>query len=475
MKLIHLDIEYFRCFKQYHIDFAPGITVLIGKNGAGKSTLMDAMHKALSFVFKKDTKVKNDRTLSSGIPSLRVEPFNKKRDLIRNEETGFAFPHISIKAKALFSDTTLDWEMYAPTSTFKMQSSNYSSAFTTFMDIADREKRLPVLAFYSDSFPHIESTKKKANKTLDSLRNFGYYQWNEETACSSIWIDKLKRAWKEWDRHDRKIKDLESNIRDSTALVEKGILSQSEANDNISKNKSALLAEIEKRKKFSPEINSIKECLVQFTKNDSVIEIQDIFLDIYEEELCIEDKAGDNPPFKKLPAGYKRLLYIVLDIAYRSYILNGTTQSSGIVIIDEVDLHLHPSLEQTVLQRLRDTFPNIQFIVSTHSALIIANLNTSTNDSIQTNKVYMLHSNETEPKLLPNLYGVDYNAAMRDFMGTPPRNEDIKQLIDEFLSFKSMGLETEATSTYSKIEQLVDKDEEKTVLKEIEERLKELL
>ena len=64
---------------------------------------------------------------------------------------------------------------------------------------------------------------------------------------------------------------------------------------------------------------------------------------------------------------------------------------------------------------------------------------------------------------------------MRDFMGTPPRNEDIKQLIDEFLSFKSMGLETEATSTYSKIEQLVDKDEEKTVLKEIEERLKELL
>lgn len=476
MKLTHLDLEYFRCFKQYHIDFASGITILIGKNGAGKSTLIDAIHKALSFVFKKEPQAKNDRTLSSGIPSLKVESFDKEKDLVRNEETGLAFPHISIKAKADFSGTALDWEMYAPTSTFKMQPSKYSEAFATFMDIVEEKKELPILAFYSDSFPHVESRKTNGNgnRAIDNLRNFGFYQWNEETACSSIWIDKLKKAWKEWDRHDRKIKDLESNIRFYTALVKNGNISQNEANENISKLQIRKSAEIEKREKVAPEINAIKECLVQFTQDDPVIEVQNIFLDIYDEELCIEDKSGNNPLFKQLPAGYKRLLYMVLDIAYRSYILNGTTQSPGIVIIDEIDLHLHPSLEQTVLQRLRDTFPNIQFIVSTHSALVIANLNASISNGVQTNKVYMLHPGEAKPLLLPNLYGVDYNAAMRDFMGTPPRNENIKQLIDEYLSFKSMGLETEAVSTYSKIESLVDKDEAQTVLKEIEERLKEL-
>lgn len=473
MKITHLDIEYFRCFDKYHIAFAPGITVLIGKNGAGKSTLINAVHKAMSFVFKKDTTVKNDRTLSSGIPSLRVEPYNKKKDLKRNYSTGLAFPYISIKATGHFFNEDLAWEMYTPTSTFNIKSAKYSEAFNTFIDIVDKEKKLPVLAFYSDCFPHIESNKTKLNKTLSTLRNFGYYQWNEETACSSIWIERYERTWREWERHDRKIRRLYNSIHNADVMLKNQALSQSEHNETVNNFKNSLVAEIEERDKLLIEVDAIKECLVKFTEKDSVIEILNLFIDVYEEELCIEEKTNNNILFRKLPAGYKRLLYIVLDIAYRSYILNGTTQSSGIVIIDEIDLHLHPSLEQTVLQRLHATFPNIQFIVSTHSALVIANLDTSINEGEQTNKVYMMQADTEEPILLPNLFGVDYNAAIRDFMDTPARNENVKYLIDEFLSFKSMGLETEATSTYAKIKELVG-DSDTTVLKEIEERTQQL-
>lgn len=464
MKLRQLDIAYFRCFKQYHIDFASEITVLIGKNGAGKSTLINSVHKALSFIFKKNTAKKNDRTLSSGIPSLKVELFDKNRDLERDPKTGLAYPHISIKAIGDFYEQTLEWEIYASTSTFNIQHSKYTKAFNKFIDIFDKEDVLPVLAFYSDSFPHVESKSTKESRTLMSLRNFGYFQWNEESACSSVWIDKYEKIWKEWDRYDRKIKDWEQSLENS-------INNKQKYSDDL---KEKIESGIKERDKLAIEVNAIKDCLKKFTENDPVIEIQDLFLDVYDEKLCLETTKGDNPPFRKLPAGYKRLLYIVLDIAYRSYKLNGTTQSSGIVVIDEIDLHLHPSLEQSILQRLHDTFPHIQFIVSTHSALVIANLDTTIQENgNQANKVYMMEIDTEEPILLPNLYGVDYNATMRDFMETPARNENIKRLTDEFFSFKALNMEKEADSTYEKIKQVIG-DDNNVVLQQIDERLKQL-
>ena len=54
MYLKKLHISNFRCFRDYTIEFAPGVTVLFGKNGSGKSTLIHAIHKALSFSFKND-------------------------------------------------------------------------------------------------------------------------------------------------------------------------------------------------------------------------------------------------------------------------------------------------------------------------------------------------------------------------------------------------------------------------------------
>lgn len=434
MKLKSLEIEYFRCFTKYSIDFAPETTVLIGKNGAGKSTLIHAIHKALSFIFKKDTSVREDITLTSGIPSLKVEPFNKKSDLIRNPETGLAYPYISIKSRGSFLCQELNWEMFASTSTFSMQPSKYSDAFSKFITLARENEVLPVLAFYSDSFPHVASNQVDVTKELSSLRNFAYYQWNEESACSSIWIEKYKIIWKQWDRLDRKKKDLEQRIKNCDWMRSLGGYNDEQYNEDVANFNNELTPVSIEISKYENEVAAIVDCLKRFTKDDPDLEIKDLFLDIYDEELCIETAKGDNPYFEKLPAGYKRLIYIVLDIAYRSYLLNGNTNSPGVVIIDEIDLHLHPSLEQNVLQRFKATFPGIQFIVSTHSALVISNLDVSENeDGIQQNKVYMMDIDKEKPKLLPNLFGVSYDASLSDFMGTPPRNTTIKYLAESYL------------------------------------------
>ena len=73
--------------------------------------------------------------------------------------------------------------------------------------------------------------------------------------------------------------------------------------------------------------------------------------------------------FDNLPAGYKRLYPLLFDLAYRLYILRKTNEEDpkGIAIIDEIDLHLHPSLEQEVLARLKKHFKYSIYCIYTFS------------------------------------------------------------------------------------------------------------
>ncbi len=415
MKIDNIKIENFRGIDRLHMDFAPGATILIGKNGAGKTTLVSALHKALSFIFSKDTSVKADKNLTSGIPSLRVENFNKKTDGHFNEQTKMTEPSISIRAEASWKGETIPWEMMASTSTYAIQQSKYTKAFRQFYDIYKRNDELPVLAFYSDGFPHVSSNNTKISKTTEKQRNFGYYQWNDEKSCAEVWIDRLERTWKENDRYDRKIKDLASD--DKTT-------------------RETLLSE---KAPFAKEYDAILTTLKKFTEKSEDWSISDIYVDVDDEELYLKFATGHTCKFRLLPAGYKRLLYMVLDIAYRAYRLNDTvSKTEGIVMIDELDLHLHPYLERNVLGWLLDTFPHIQFIITTHSPLVVANADARNGKSA----VYLMTSGE-QPQKLPNLYGVDYDSALRDFMGTPSRNEKVKELLENYDIYNRIGLEKE--------------------------------
>ena len=176
-----------------------------------------------------------------------------------------------------------------------------------------------------------------------------------------------------------------------------------------------------------------------------------------------------------LPAGYRRLFSIVIDMAYRSYILNQGKESSGVVVIDEIDLHLHPALEQVVLNAFMVTFPQLQFFVSTHSVSVISNLDTSKTsadgEDKRENQILVMNIDEEQPQVLPNLLGVDYNAVLRDFMDTPSRNEELKNLEDLYYSYLSMDLKNESQTIYEKILALVGKDAK--VLETIQNKAKE--
>lgn len=427
MYLKKLHISNFRCFRDYTIEFAPGVTVLFGKNGSGKSTLIHAIHKALSFAFKNDKMGEGEITLSSGFSSLKPNQYKKKEDIVRDEKSGFPLPDINIHAEADFQNANLKWDMYALTSTFALQSSKYKTAYQQLMSKIKETGTFPVFAYFSDSFPHISTKASTLSKIQLSLRNLGYLGWDDETAYSDLWITRLTKIWTMWDRAKMNVRHEEAALANCDNFKASGIINENEYCEDVDLHRTR--QEIAKKDfdKYNPEISSIRECLVNFSKKLPGIDVLDVFVSVYEEDgLCLETKDGQNPPFEKLPAGYKRIFYMALDIAYRSYILNGTTDSEGIVVIDEIDLHLHPALEQVILQCFQETFPNIQFVVSTHSPLVLTGVETEGKPNV----ILHMVSDNTKPEVTHDIYGIDYNTGIEDVMGVESKNVELDYMVN---------------------------------------------
>jgi len=100
----------------------------------------------------------------------------------------------------------------------------------------------------------------------------------------------------------------------------------------------------------------------------------DVEIEVNYKNVTFKEKDGDEVSFTQLSAGYKGVIIIICDLITR---LSENQQVSciadfkGVVLIDEVELHLHPKWKYNFMKKLRDTFPLIQFIVTTHSPTVI--------------------------------------------------------------------------------------------------------
>lgn len=99
-----------------------------------------------------------------------------------------------------------------------------------------------------------------------------------------------------------------------------------------------------------------------------------------EAEVNINEKAFGKTLHSNLSDGLKAMLNLVSELAFRCVALNGflgsdtIKKTTGVVLIDEIDMHLHPNWQRHIVQDLKSAFPNIQFIVTTHAPFIIQSL-----------------------------------------------------------------------------------------------------
>jgi predicted ATP-binding protein involved in virulence len=139
----------------------------------------------------------------------------------------------------------------------------------------------------------------------------------------------------------------------------------------------------------------------------------------------------------QLSSGERSLMTLVADIARRLVIANPLSKNpllegSGLVLIDEIDLHLHPLWQRKVVGKLMELFPNVQFVVTTHSPSIVANCKTEQINLIkfdaELQKKVAVHPKYSEG------HSIEY--ILSQLMDTSTHNP----IIDDYLSLMRLGL-----------------------------------
>ena len=181
----------------------------------------------------------------------------------------------------------------------------------------------------------------------------------------------------------------------------------------------------QKEKKIA-EYEAVKKAVSDFMQYMEPGDVCRVFYDKQQEELMYE-RGQEVLPVMSLSAGYQSLVWMVFDIAYRMAVLNpfmkdDIAKASGIVLIDEIDMHVHPKWQWNIINALRNVFPNVQFIAATHSPILFA----SAKD------VWLIDVDAEEIEYSHSHYGIDINTSLKTYQETIEMPVEVKQKADAF-------------------------------------------
>nr|WP_319397977.1 AAA family ATPase [uncultured Carboxylicivirga sp.] len=153
------------------------------------------------------------------------------------------------------------------------------------------------------------------------------------------------------------------------------------------------------------------------------------FIEHDEGLVMLIEKNGVKIPVKHLSDGERILIHLVGDIARRCVIAShdsnqfSYTNSTGIVLIDEIDIHLHPKWQINIIRALQSTFPGIQFLVTTHSPLVLSRVPNKCVHRIDNFKLFSdnIYTKGRKPEYI-----------MYSEQGVKIREDSIQQEIDKF-------------------------------------------
>jgi predicted ATP-binding protein involved in virulence len=343
MKIRQLELKNFRCFDHKTFEFSDQFNVLIGDNGTGKTAILDALAIAAGSFFLGIDNI-NSRNIAD----------DDIRHIVRidtPQPTSEKILPVAVSCEGCFEDIKkMSWARelrVADGRTTRIGAKEilfYANQLQERVRVQenDREKIiLPVIKYFTTS--RLWNVNRDDDKTLlPSSQLQGYDNW---LASSSSSVKILTRWFRtlEWGIFQRK--------RDKTP-------------ESIS-----LILDI--KRTMSAVTKAIKNCMEDW---------QNVKYDILLDELVATSLDGRTLPFRMLSDGVRNMIGMVADIALSCVTLNPLLSSEaaqltpGIVLIDEIDLHLHPKWQRRVIDDLKRTFPKIQFFVTTHSEYIIQSL-----------------------------------------------------------------------------------------------------
>ena len=342
LRVDRLELRNFRCFPEMSIDFHEQLTVIVANNGQGKTAILDAIAIALgpfvgAFDDGKDRAFERDdiRLLRVGTGN-RMELADGGAAVEASGVVGHQEASWKRQLAGLKSRTTRKDAQALTDAGKKLQSRvrQETEAWTT-------GTCLPLVAYYPTD--RLWNIRRLPYKPLPrTSRMVGY------THCLESGSD--FRLMAEWFRY-WSYASLEHRHKDLQAHK---VSESSEADSALEAVRSA-----------------INLCLKPSGWGN-------IDFSIERQEIVARHPQQGELPVAMLSDGIRSMLTLVADIAFRAVKLNpnlgpfAATSTDGVVLIDEVDMHLHPSWQQTVLASLREAFPKMQFVVTTHSPQVLS-------------------------------------------------------------------------------------------------------
>ena len=414
MYLEKLKLHNFRCYEKLEIDFNRQLTVLVGKNGSGKTTVLEAIAIALGTWF-----VGFNIVNAKGI-NKRTDPLRKAYQIGATDDVQTQFP-VEIEAWGKIEeskDQILHWkrELYTPTGTMTTKDAKeiveYAAEYQKAISEGRTDIYLPMVAYYGTGRLWDDHRQKRTDVFKVSSRTNGYIDCLDGTANVKLMMDWFQIMT--INKYQRQEENLESNPELDTVYLA--------------------------MEKCLTNLSGYSDVKIRYNMGTQE-------LDVYYSE---QDKQRMRIPLNQLSDGYKGMISLVADIAYRMATLNpqlGTevlSKGDGVVLIDEVDLHLHPAWQQKVIDNLMNIFPKVQFIVSTHAPAIIS--------SVKTDKLRIL-SNKEVCMTANQVYGKDVNSVMKEIMGVNDRPDQFVELFEKFYRLLSEKKYDEAGAVLDKLDE----------------------
>ena len=414
MYLEKLKLHNFRCYEKLEIDFNRQLTVLVGKNGSGKTTVLEAIAIALGTWF-----VGFNIVNAKGI-NKRTDPLRKAYQIGATDDVQTQFP-VEIEAWGKIEeskDQILHWkrELYTPTGTMTTKDAKeiveYAAEYQKAISEGRTDIYLPMVAYYGTGRLWDYHRQKRTDVFKVSSRTNGYIDCLDGTANVKLMMDWFQIMT--INKYQRQEENLESNPELDTVYLA--------------------------MEKCLTNLSGYSDVKIRYNMGTQE-------LDVYYSE---QDKQRMRIPLNQLSDGYKGMISLVADIAYRMATLNpqlGTevlSKGDGVVLIDEVDLHLHPAWQQKVIDNLMNIFPKVQFLVSTHAPAIIG--------SVKTDKLRIL-SNKEVCMTANQVYGKDVNSVMKEIMGVNDRPDQFVELFEKFYRLLSEKKYDEAGAVLDKLDE----------------------
>lgn len=335
LRLDRLSLMNFRCFAHCEVAFHPALTVLVAENGSGKTAVLDAAGAALSVFVNALYSPEKVRRIERS--DVRLIPGQERR-MTPCLPTQF-------EVQATVQDADVSWK-----SAVRTYAKRVSPSWQYLVPIREAAKQfhsddaiLPLIAYYGTG--RLWSEQRQTEYRRSSVINVGERVAGYADCLTPSSSFKGISAW------------FEHRVRQTASPAYRESLPTNLA-----------------------MIAGVKRAADRVLKPTGWSNLD------WDHELHVltaEHKTQGRLPLSMLSDGVRTMLALVADVARRCASLNpqlsdrAATETPGVLIIDEVDMHLHPRWQQLVLGLLQSAFPALQIIVSTHSPHVLSTVDKS--------------------------------------------------------------------------------------------------